>query len=304
MTKSPKPQLLSRRPRPGLLLALALAPAGAARAAPRGQPLGVPSRSAPDAEAPAAEAPEAGTLGAAPGRAPAPELGVPEESSRPVRMPGPSRRLVQATDSRPPGAPGPAPARPPAPAAEAPAPAAYGAGRKLPPPELRRSVAAAVGGLFPFSVGPTMPRFSLQLSGPWLKEGLGVARVEWLATAAFGYSGRETVSFSGTSQDDTLATELMPGARLLYPVHPRLNVSLEVSAGLSLAHRSATLHTLTGATHHSDLDWGAVGRVAIGGQIPLDDRLRLFIEPVAVQTYVASGEGPAWSMQFGLAYTY
>jgi hypothetical protein len=178
---------------------------------------------------------------------------------------------------------------------------------RLPPPRVRSSVGVALGALFPFQVGPTLPRLALQVSGPLelgLVEGRGPARVEWLATAAFSYTARELVGFTGTSEESTLASELMPGARVLYPVHARLNLSAELSVGLSLVRASATTQIGGGRSHTSALDLGAVTRVALGGQVPLDDRLRLFFEPVAVQTYLFSEAGTAWSMQFGLAYAF
>ena len=46
-----------------------------------------------------------------------------------------------------------------------------------------------------------------------------------------------------------------------------------------------------------------MGRLALGGQVPLEERLRLYVEPVAVQTWLDStGVRAAWSMQFGLAW--
>ena len=109
------------------------------------------------------------------------------------------------------------------------------------------------------------------------------------------------MDFDERSERSTLGLELLPGARALLPVHGRLDLSAELSLGLSLVHTSASTRTAGGDVEAQHTRLGAVGRIALGGEVPLDERLRLHVEPVALQTWVDStGARAAWSMQFGL----
>jgi hypothetical protein len=183
------------------------------------------------------------------------------------------------------------------------APAAAAAAEPPAPPP-QRSLGASLGALFPFDPDvSTQPRLALQLSGPLPLRAPAAGRVEWLATAAFRFSGQEREDFERRSERSTLGLELMPGARALLPVHARLDLSAELSAGLSLVRVRASTRTGAGSEALQQTQWGAVGRLALGGQVPLEERLRLYVEPVAVQTWLDStGVRAAWSMQFGLAW--
>lgn len=262
----------------GLLLLAAPLPASAAPRGGRvpGQPALEPSPALSEPDARDAGATGAARTEAAPGQAPA-------VTEAPVRS-----------------APAAEPSAPRAAALSAPAASAK-------EERAQHSFGVAVGGLFPFANdAATAPRLALQVAGPMTLSALASrgARLEWLATAALTYTGRTIVGFTGTSELSTLGSELMPGLRVLYPVHPRLDVSLELSAGLGIAHASASSRTSAGTERSGETDWGGVMRIALGGQLPLDERLRLYIEPVAVQTYVASDAHTAWSAQFGLAYAF
>ncbi|HET9450712.1 MAG TPA: hypothetical protein VFO83_07525, partial [Aggregicoccus sp.] len=131
------------------------------------------------------------------------------------------------------------------------------------------------------------------------------ARLEWLATAALRFSGQERVDFEERSERSTLGLELLPGARALLPVHARLDLSAELALGISLERTRSSTRSGAGSVEQGDTQWGAAGRLALGGQVPLDERLRLYVEPLAVQTWLSSaGVSSAWSMQFGLAWAF
>jgi hypothetical protein len=148
--------------------------------------------------------------------------------------------------------------------------------------------------------GETAPQLGLQLSGPL---GLGDGdslRLEWTGALDFSFYRTETFTTSGAqvASSSGFTFGVMPGLRLLVPLHPRLQLHADVAAGpeLSLLRASGL-----GTTVETD-EFGLVVRGAAGLMLHLSEGVRLNLTPLAFQTYVADGARTYYSATAGLAF--
>ena len=149
----------------------------------------------------------------------------------------------------------------------------------------------------------TMPQLGVSLAGPIRLGGDADAlRLEWTGALDVSFFSSST-TFLGTEVESSAFTlGLMPGLRLVVPVHPRLGFHVDVAAGPELSFLRGSLSNNGGSTESSTDELGLVLRGGAGLLLNLNESLRLQLTPLAFQTYVADGSRTYYSATAGLAF--
>jgi opacity protein-like surface antigen len=142
------------------------------------------------------------------------------------------------------------------------------------------------------------PNFGLQVAGPIPLQGLPPKlHLEWTGALDFWFRS-DSESAAGFEVDASVFNiGVIPGGRIVVPVVPEVLLYGDLGVGLALQH--ASLSTSFGG-EQSDTDFGLVFRVGAGAIIPLNERVRLDVTPLALQAYTSGGT--AFSMQVGISF--
>lgn len=149
------------------------------------------------------------------------------------------------------------------------------------------------------SVGPNL---GLQVAGPIRLQGMPPSiHLEWLGALDFAFfSESESLGGLGEVEGSSFSVGLLPGARIVVPVAPQILLHGDISLGLAVTHASVSSSFGGNEISESDTEAGAVFRIAAGAIIPLNERLRFNVTPLALQAYTSGGT--FYSIQVGLSY--
>lgn len=149
----------------------------------------------------------------------------------------------------------------------------------------------------------TMPQLGLSLAGPIaLGGGADALRLEWTGALDLSFYSNSLEGGGVVAESSAFTLGLMPGLRLVLPVHPRLAFHADVAAGPELSFLRSSVSAGGGSTEVSTDELGLVLRGGAGLLLQLSDGLRLQLTPLALQTYVADGSRTYFSATAGLAF--
>lgn len=186
------------------------------------------------------------------------------------------------------------------------APLELRASEEAPPP--RRSAAPMgtghlyAGGYVGLLVGGSVsPNLGLQVAGPIRLQGLpSNIHLEWLGALDFAFSSESESMFGAEVDASAFNVGLLPGARIVVPLAPQVLLHGDLSLGLAFSHASVTTRFNGNEANTSESEVGVVFRAAAGAIIPVNERLRFNLTPLALQTY--SNGGTSYSIQAGLSF--
>lgn len=226
---------------------------------------------------------------------------------------------VPATDLPMPPPPEPKPVAPapaaPAPAAE-PAPTAEKSARKYGPELAARAptVGPGLGPGFSFNGGPTVMRLGVR-GGLTLMQLESKIEFQAYLPLSLAYASATVSSGFGSSITTTLwGVELLPTARLIGPLMPKLSAYGDLGLGL-LFYQVSTPFPFYGVVSGNSAGVGI--RLAAGLEYALTDHLSLAAEPIGLlfnmasnvtynlgntQVTASSGGGAQWMMWLGATY--